>query len=65
MTIKEIEFAVGQLSAAELAEFLEWFENYQAEIWDKEIERDLSAGRLDAFIKEAEEDYAAGRAKEM
>jgi hypothetical protein len=33
--------------------------------WDKQIEEDLNAGRLDQLIQEAEEDIAAGRTQPL
>jgi len=36
----------------------------QAE-WDKQIEEDLKAGRLDQLIQEAEKDIAAGRTEPL
>lgn len=34
----EIEQAVSQLPPQELARFREWFEKFDAEIWDKQFE---------------------------
>lgn len=33
--------------------------------WDRQIEEDLKAGRLDELIKEAEEDIAGGRTRPL
>ncbi|HZP83351.1 MAG TPA: hypothetical protein VFB21_17035 [Chthonomonadaceae bacterium] len=63
MSVQEIERAVAQLSPTELQEFAEWFADYQAEIWDKQIEADVQSGRLDALIAEAHRDFEAGRCK--
>jgi len=61
MSVEELESVVSKLPAAELARFSEWFENFVADQWDRQIERDLSAGRLDAALKRADEHYEAGR----
>jgi len=37
-----------------------WFENYHARMWDKQIEEDLEAGRLDASLAEVDEEYESG-----
>jgi hypothetical protein len=50
MTIKEIEAAITQLPAQELAELMAWLQEYHAQAWDKQIEDDLEAGRLDALL---------------
>jgi len=44
MTIKEIERAITQLPAKELAELMAWLQEYHAQAWDKQIENDLEAG---------------------
>jgi hypothetical protein len=61
VNVEEIESAVSGLSAAELARFSEWFEAFVADQWDRQIERDLAAGKLDAALKHADEHYDAGR----
>lgn len=48
-------------------EFQNALNNYetQAEIWDKQFETDVKAGKLDRFAEEALADYQAGRCKEI
>jgi hypothetical protein len=53
---------VSGLSAQELAEFRQWFTEFDAAAWDRQIERDVKAGRLDALANEAFRGHAAGRA---
>jgi hypothetical protein len=65
MTIKEIEKAVISLPPGELAEFAEWFEEFRAEVWDKQIEKDLKQGSLEHLISEAEADFEAGRCESL
>jgi hypothetical protein len=65
MTIAELERAVTQLSPKELNRFRVWFDEYYAQIWDKQIEADARAGRLDKLIAEATEDYNAGSSKPL
>jgi len=60
MSIKEIEIAITQLPATDLAELMAWLENYHAQMWDKQIEEDLEAGRLDALLTEVDKEYEAG-----
>lgn len=49
--VQELEMAVSQLSANELLQFSEWFEEFVAYQWDKKIEADILAGRLDVAGK--------------
>jgi hypothetical protein len=65
MGIKEIEVAITRLSASEFVELAQWFENYQMQRWDRQIETDLEAGRLDALLAEVNEEYDAGLAKPL
>lgn len=65
MSIKEIELAITQLTSEELSQFIAWFEEFQSQMWDKQIEKDREAGRLDKLIKDAEEDFKAGRCKPL
>ena len=54
--IEEIEEAVRGLSAQELAAFRAWFTEFEAAAWDRQIEQDIAAGRLDALADEALDD---------
>ena len=60
-TIEEIEDAVRRLSAHELAAFRAWFAEFDAAAWDRQIEEDIAAGRLDALADEALDDLRQGR----
>ena len=61
MSVHDLETAVTQLSKEELARFSQWFEEYVADEWDRQIEKDVNSGRLDAAIKRADDHYEAGR----
>jgi len=51
--INELERAARELPPQELAEFREWFAGFDAAQWDRQFERDVAAGRLDALAQEA------------
>ena len=61
MSVEEIESVVSGLPAEELARFSKWFEEFIADAWDRQIEQDMSAGRLDPALKRADEHYDADR----
>lgn len=61
-TVSEITGAVRQLPKRELARFRKWFAEYDAAAWDQQLDRDVVAGRLDKFAREAEREVRAGRA---
>jgi hypothetical protein len=58
--IKVIERAIVQLSAEDLDKLAGWLEDYRAQMWDKRIEEDLEAGRLDKLLAEVDKEYEAG-----
>jgi uncharacterized membrane protein YccC len=61
MSIQEIESAVANLPPEDLARFARWFEEYLADEWDRQIEQDIEAGRLDEAGDRADADFEAGR----
>ena len=65
MTMQEIEQAITELSPEELTRLREWFDEYYAQVWDDQIERDAASGRLDKLIAEADEEYNAGSSKPL
>ena len=64
-TVKEIEQAVAQLSKDQLAEFRAWYEKFDVDVWDRQIEEDIAAGKLDALADAAIADHKAGRTKKL
>jgi hypothetical protein len=50
---EDIQEAVEQLSAKELARFRAWFDAFDADRFDAAIERDARDGKLDATAEEA------------
>ena len=65
MDIKEIESAIAQLPPSELAELAKWFEEFQAQAWDAQLEQDVKSGRLDALIKQVEQDFDQGKCEPL
>ncbi len=65
MNIREIESAIAQLSPSEVAKLAEWFYEFQARVWDKQIEQDVQSGRLDSLIEQAEQEFESGQCKPL
>lgn len=63
MSLQEIETAIKQLPVPEVSRLATWFETYQSDLWDRQIEEDALAGRLDALGAEADSEFDAGRCK--
>ena len=61
MSVLELEQAIAQLPPEELSRFAEWFEEFMADEWDKQIERDVAAGKFDRIIAKVDADIDAGR----
>lgn len=59
--IENIEQQVRALSSEEFAEFRAWFLEFDWTAWDRQVERDVRAGRLDALGDQALRDHAAGK----
>ena len=64
-SVKEIESAVTRLSRAELSAFRSWFADFDAEAWERQFEKDVAAGRLDALGDEALRDLSGGRCTDL
>jgi hypothetical protein len=64
-TLEDIEKAVTELPAEQLAKFRAWFEEFEAARFDQKIERDAKAGRLDQLAEQALADFRAGRTREL
>src|SRR6266404_1262311 len=64
-TLEDIEKAVAELPADQLARFRAWFEEFEPARFDQKIERDAKAGRLDQLAEQALADFRAGRAREL
>ena len=63
--VEKLENEVQQLSPDELAAFRDWFRRYDSDEWDKEIERDVLAGKLDKLAEEAIAAHKAGKTREI
>ncbi len=56
---------VQRLTPPEPAAFRDWFHRYDADAWNRQIERDIAAGKLDTLAEEARADHAAGKSKPL
>lgn len=63
--LQQIEAAIEELSASEIAQLREWLEELDARLFDEKIERDTKAGKLDGLIAEAKANHKAGRREEF
>ncbi|GAB2592471.1 hypothetical protein [Spirosoma areae] len=60
MSVQEIEAAIENLPTKEIYELADWLAELRNQLWDKQIEEDAKAGRLDALINKAKEQNRQG-----
>ena len=63
--VQRLEQEIEELTPSELRAFRQWFQEYDAAEWDKQIEGDVLAGKFDRLAKKALADHKAGRTKEI
>ena len=63
--IEKLEREVQKLSREGLAAFRDWFRRYDSDEWDRQIEQDVLAGKLDSVAEEAIAEQNAARTKEL
>lgn len=60
VSVKEIESAIKKLNKDELATLREWFEEFDAREWDRQLEEDVASGKLDRLAEQAITDFKSG-----
>lgn len=63
--LEEVEKVISSLSEKEYSEFRRWFLERDWEKWDRQIQEDSEAGRLDFLITEALEAKKGGHLKDL
>ena len=64
-TIEDIEKAIARLPEDQLRQFRTWYEKFDSDAWDEQIEKDVASGKLDALSKAAITDHEAGRSERL
>jgi len=64
-TVEEIEKAVSQLNEVELKKFRVWYEKFDSKVWDEQIEKDISEGKLDNLADKAISDHRGGSSRKL
>lgn len=59
--VEELETAVKRLSPEDRAVFRAWYIEFEAQEWDRQMEVDAEAGRLDWLVAEARQDRQLGQ----
>jgi hypothetical protein len=59
--VENIERQIEALSPEELATLRAWFLEFDWAAWDRQIEADIKAGKLDRFAQDALRDHSSGK----
>lgn len=63
--VEQLEKQIAQLSRSEFSQLRDWILERDWESWDARIKQDGRTGKLDELIGESQEDYRAGRARDL
>lgn len=63
--VENIEREIQKLTPSELKAFRRWFREYDSDEWDRQIEQDVRAGKLDKLAEDALAAHRAGKSKEL
>ncbi len=64
-TVAEIESAISTLPDKDAWTVASWLQKHLDTKWDKQMDEDITAGRLDPLWEKAKADIAAGRVKPL
>lgn len=64
-TVEEIEKAISQLPQNQLMQFRSWYEKFDSDAWDKQIENDVDNGKLEDLANAAIADHLVGKSKKI
>jgi len=63
--VKQIEDRIKRLSPEELGQLRAWFAEFDAQTWDRQIEADSKAGKLDHLIERSMAEHEAGKSSPL
>ncbi len=63
--VEGIEKAVAQLPPDQQRQFRAWYQKFDSEAWDVQIEKDIAAGKLDALAETAIADHKAKKTRKL
>lgn len=65
LKVEEIKHEIEELPESEFAKLRRWIAEKDWQTWDKEIERDSEAGKLDCLINEAKNEKEKGTLEDL
>lgn len=64
-SVEDIEQEITRFTPEQLAQFRAWFEAFDADAWDRQIEQDANLGKLDGLVESALAEHKAGRTRPL
>ena len=64
-SVKSLQKEVRELSQDELTTFRNWFVKFDADEWDRQIESDIQAGKLEKLAAKALSEHRRGESREL
>ncbi|MDB9496302.1 hypothetical protein PN441_11995 [Spirulina major CS-329] len=61
----ELESAIKQLPEQEIRDLANWLQEYLDQMWDQQLETDVTSGKLDHLIAKAEKDIAKNNVRDL
>jgi hypothetical protein len=63
--LEKIEQEISTLDPRDVWKLADWLGEYKAELWDRQMEDDAKAGKLDKLAHQALADHLAGRTRTL
>ena len=63
--VQTIEEKIKSLNKKELSEFRNWFQKFDSDAWDTQIEHDAQSGKFTQIAQEALEEHERGESKAL
>jgi hypothetical protein len=63
--VETLEKHIAELDDDSFAKLREWFTEFEQTRWDKQLETDSNAGKLDFLIDQALAEHQAGKTREF
>lgn len=63
--VTEIKTAITQLAPREVIELRKWFDRWQDEVWNCQIEADIQAGQRDVHADETIDGFKAANYRDL
>jgi hypothetical protein len=64
-TVAEIKAAIPSLTLEERAEIARCLGRWKDDEWDKQMKRDIAAGKLDKLLSKVDRDIAKGKLRDL